>query len=123
MSKNKKIIKRKDVKTKGISKKEKVSAIIPLADRVLVRPLTGEELEKKSNFGIILPENGDEDKVKDQGIVVAVGEGKYDDGKLNPMTVKVGDKVMFSKYGFDEIKIGGEEYFILKEENILAIIK
>ncbi|MEA2112925.1 MAG: co-chaperone GroES [Patescibacteria group bacterium] len=105
------------------AKKEKVDLIIPLADRVLVRPLTDKELEKKSNFGIIIPESIDEDKVRDQGVVMAVGEGKYDDGKLNPMTVKVGDKVVFSRYGFDEIKLKGEEYFILKEENILAIIK
>lgn len=118
-------------KTKKIAKKpvvkkiirETKNTIIPLADRVLVRPLTNKELEKKTDFGIIIPDTVDEEKVKDQGIVVAVGEGKYDDGKLNPMTVKVGDKVMFSKYGFDEIKLNDEEYFILKEENILAIIK
>lgn len=111
------------MKIKEVSKEEKVNVIIPLADRVLIRPLTETELERKSNFGIILPENRDEDKVKDQGVVVAVGEGKYDDGKLNPMTVKVGDKVMFSRYGFEEIKLKDKEYFILKEENILAIIK
>ena len=116
---------KKVVKKTAIKKvvKEKNETIIPLADRVLVRPLTDTELEKKTDFGIIIPDTIDEEKVKDQGIVVAVGEGKYDDGKLNPMTVKVGDKVMFSKYGFDEIKLKGEDYFILKEENILAIIK
>lgn len=103
--------------------KETRNTIIPLADRVLVRPLTDKELEKKTDFGIIIPDTVDEEKVKDQGIVIAVGKGKYDDGQLNPLTVKVGDKVMFSKYGFDEIKLNDEEYFILKEENILAIIK
>ena len=101
----------------------KQNKIIPLADRVLVRPLTSEELEKKTNFGIIIPDTIDEEKIKDQGIVIAVGKGKYYDGKLNPMTVKVGDRIMFSRYGFDEIKFNEEEYFILKEENILAIIK
>jgi len=106
---------------KKLEKKEKF--IIPLHDRVLVRPLTDEELEKKTDFGIILPDTMDEEKIKDQGVVVAVGEGKYDDGKLNPMTVKAGDRVMFSKYGFDEITINDEDYFILKEDNILAIIK
>lgn len=113
-----------------VSKKSD-NKIIPLHDRVLVRPLNEKELalnlqsgeEKKTNFGIILPDTLDEENVKDQGVVVAVGEGKYDDGKLNPMTVKVGDRVMFSKYGFDEITVGEEDYFILKEENILAIIK
>jgi len=97
--------------------------IMPLADRVLVRPLTEAEGEKKTDFGIIIPDTIEKEESKDQGIVVAVGEGKYDDGKLNKMTVKVGDRVLFSKYGFDEIKLAGEEYFILKEENILAIIK
>ena len=116
----KKVVKKPEVKK---IVRETKNTIIPLADRVLVRPLTNKELEKKTDFGIIIPDTVDEEKVKDQGIVVAVGEGKYDDGKLNPMTVKVGDKVMFSKYGFDEIKLNDEEYFILKEENILAIIK
>ena len=97
--------------------------IMPLADRVLVRPLTEAEGEKKTDFGIIIPDTIEKEESKDQGIVVAVGEGKYDDGKLNKMTVKVGDRVLFSKYGFDEIKLAGEEYFILKEENILAVIK
>jgi chaperonin GroES len=106
---------------KKLEKKEKF--IIPLHDRVLVRPLTDKELEKKTDFGIILPDTMDEEKIKDQGVVVAVGEGKYDDGKLSPMTVKAGDWVMFSKYGFDEITINDEDYFILKEDNILAIIK
>ena len=105
-----------------MNKKTKDSKIIPLADRVLVRPLTEEEMEKKTDFGIIIPETVDEEKTRDQGIVLAVGAGKYDDGKLNKMTVKVGDRVLFSKYAFDEVKIKSEEFFILKEENILAII-
>jgi len=112
-------------KTKKIvTEKEKAGKIVvPLYDRVLIRSLTDRELEKKTNFGIILPETVDEEKIRDQGVVMAVGKGKYDDGQLNPMTVKVGDRVMFSKYGFDEITVDGEDYFILKEENILAIIK
>ncbi len=122
MSKAKQIKKKVVKKMETQLKKEKVDLIIPLADRVLVRPLSDKELEKKSNFGIILPETIDEEKVKDQGIVVAVGKGKYDDGKLTPMTVRLGDKVVFSRYGFEEIKLKEKEYFILKEENILAII-
>ncbi|MBU4536586.1 co-chaperone GroES [Patescibacteria group bacterium] len=106
-----------------MDKKTKQNKIIPLADRVLIRPLSEKEMEKKTNFGIIIPDTIDKEKTRDQGIVVAVGEGKYDDGKLNKMTVKIGDKVLFSKYAFDEVKIDDEEYFILKEENILAIIK
>jgi chaperonin GroES len=52
-----------------------------------------------------------------------VGEGKYENGTLVPLEVKVGDKVMFSKYSYDEIKVDGEDYYILKEENIFAIIQ
>jgi chaperonin GroES len=56
-------------------------------------------------------------------MVVAVGKGDYVDGKLVPMTVKVGDKVAFSKYGYEEISMKGEDYFLIKEDSILAIIK
>lgn len=106
-----------------MSKQKKEKKIVPLADRVLIRPLNEKELEKKNSFGIILPDKDEDEKSREQGVVVAVGAGKYDDGKLNKMTVKEGDRVLFSKYAFDEITLEGEEYFILKEENILAIIK
>jgi len=96
--------------------------IKPLGDRVLLKPLGGEELHKKTASGIIIPDTVDKEK-PEQGIVIAVGEGKYVDGKLIAPKVNVGDKVVFSKYGYDEIKMDGEEFFILKEENILAIIK
>jgi|SRR5581483_7752075 len=96
----------------------KKSSIQPLGSRVLIRPFTKEELEKKTNFGIILP---DSDKEKsEQGEVLAVGPGEYKDGKLVTVNVKVGDKVVFSKYGYDEVKVGDEEYFLIKEENILG---
>ncbi|MFH0845954.1 MAG: co-chaperone GroES [Patescibacteria group bacterium] len=119
MSKTKTTSIKKEKKTK-VSDEQRIT---PLADRVLIRPLNKDEVEKKTAFGIILPNQDDEEKVKDQGIVVAVGEGKYDDGKLNKMTVKIGDRVLFSKYGFDEVKVNGEEFYIIKEEHILAIIK
>lgn len=93
--------------------------IVPLGDRVLLRPAT--EDDKKTASGIIIPETIDKEK-PERGTVVAVGEGKYDHGSLRPMKVKAGDTVVFSKYGYDEIKIDGVEYYILKEENILAII-
>lgn len=98
------------------------AGITPLRDRVLVRPLSEEELEGKTASGIIIPETVDKEK-PEQGEVVAVGEGEYDDGELVPMPVKVGDRVVFSKYGYDEIKHDGEEYFIVKSENILAILE
>lgn len=98
--------------------------IKPLADRVVVRPLTDEEAGSVSVSGIIIPDTAKKEK-SEQGVVVAVGAGKWDeDGeKRLPLEVKVGDKVMFSKYGYDEIKLGDTEYYIVSESNILAIIK
>ena len=58
-----------------------------------------------------------------KGEVVAVGPGKYEDGKRVPLSVKVGDTVLFSRYGYDEVKIEGQEYYIISESNILGIVK
>ena len=93
--------------------------IRPLNDRVIVKPLSREAVTAS---GIVLPDTVDKEK-PEQGKVVAVGEGKYIDGKLIPLNVKVGDKVVFSKYGYDEVKVGEEEFLIIKEDNILAVIK
>lgn len=97
------------------------SGIRPLADRVLVRP--EDSADEKSPSGIIIPDTARKEK-PERGIVVAVGEGKRTDrGEIIPMHVKVGDTIMFSKYGFDEVKIDNKDYFIVAESNILAIIK
>ena len=90
----------------------------PLADRVLVKPLEATETKKG---GIIIP---DAHKEKPQeGEVVALGTGKRDEeGKVIPFTVKKGDKVLTPKYGGTEIKIDGETYLIMREEDILGII-
>ncbi|PIP86333.1 co-chaperone GroES [Candidatus Campbellbacteria bacterium CG11_big_fil_rev_8_21_14_0_20_44_21] len=93
--------------------------IIPLGDRVLVKPISPEN--KKTKSGIIIPDTIDKER-PEQGEVVAAGPGKEVSGKLQKLSVKKGDKVIFSKYGYDEIKIDGEEFFILKEESILAVI-
>ena len=97
--------------------------MIPLGDRVLVKPFTEEALRqaqgKRSSFGIILPESMTKEKSA-QGKVLAVGEGKFVEGKLQPVRVKVGDTVIFSKYSYDEVEQEGEELYLLKEENILA---
>lgn len=95
----------------------------PLADRVVVRPLTEEEMGNVSPSGIIIPDTAKQEK-PEQGVVVAVGAGKWDeDGeKRIPMEVKEGDRVVFSKYGYDEVKIGEKEYYLVSESNILAII-
>ncbi len=97
------------------------TTILPLGDRLLVKPL--EKSLERTASGIFMPEGAEKDK-REQGEVVAVGEGWYTkDGKLMPLRVKKGDRVIYSKYGFDEITVEGIEYVIVKEENILAIIK
>jgi len=99
------------------------TGIEPLADRVLVKPLSPAEAGRTLASGIIIPETVDKEK-PEQGTVVATGPGKRgDDGKLIPMSVAVGDTVLFSKYGYDEIKIGGVEYVMVSENNILAVLQ
>jgi chaperonin GroES len=96
------------------------AGISPVGDRILVKPF-GLEEGMVTSFGIIIPDSAKEKP--EQGKVVAVGPGKKgEDGKLIPVSVKVGDKVMFSKYGYDEIKVDGTEYYLVREENILAIL-
>ncbi len=107
-------------KNKNVSKTV-ISKIQPIGDRVLIKPIL-ESDDKKTTSGIIIPETVSKEK-SEQGKVVAVGAGKYDEDTLVPMTVKVGDTVVFSKYGYDEVKIEGEEYYILSESSILAIIR
>ena len=87
--------------------------VTPLADRVLVQPAPAEE---KTASGIIIPDTAKEKPMK--GTVVAVGTGKKDE----PMTVKVGDTVLYGKYAGTEITIDGIEYLIMRESDILAIV-
>jgi len=88
----------------------------PLADRVVVKPIEGERVSKG---GIVLPDTAKEKP--QEGKVIAVGEGRLsEDGKRLPMDVKVGDIVIYAKYGGTEIKIEGEEFMILRESDILA---
>ncbi len=92
--------------------------IRPLHDRLIVKRLSEEE---KTKGGIIIPDAAKEKP--QEGEVIAVGNGKVlDDGKKLPLDVKVGDKILFSKYSGNEIKIAGEEYLILKEEDVQAIV-
>lgn len=93
--------------------------IKPLSNRVVIEPLTEEQMTKS---GIVLPDTADKKPVK--GKIVAVGPGKLNDkGERNPMSVKVGDTVLFKKYGPDEIEIDGKEYLVGDEEDVLAIIE
>ena len=95
-------------------------AFTPLGDKIVVKPAE-KEGEKKLASGIIIPDTANKERPA-RGKVVAVGEGKMEDGARVPLAVAVGDEVLFSKYGYDEIKLDGEEYFILSESSVLGII-
>jgi chaperonin GroES len=93
----------------------------PLGDRIVVKPEAA--MDERSPSGIIIPDSARKEK-PERGVVVAVGEGRRNErGDLLAIRVKVGDTVMFSKYGYDEVKIEEEDYYIVSEPNILAIIK
>jgi len=93
--------------------------IRPLADRVVIKP---QEKEEKTRGGIYLPDTASKEKPQ-EGIIMAVGDGKVDDkGKRTPIGVKTGDKVLFAKYAGTEIKIEDEDYLILAEKDILAVV-
>ncbi len=91
----------------------------PLHDRVIVQRI---EEETKTPGGIIIPDTAKEKP--QQGKIIAVGNGKLlEDGKVIPLTVKEGDRVLFSKYAGTEVKVQGEEYLIMREDDILAIVE
>jgi chaperonin GroES len=93
--------------------------IRPLQDRVIVKRL---EEEEKTKGGIIIPDSAKEKP--QEGKVIAVGKGKLtEDGKIVPLDVKVGDRILFGKYSGTEVKIEGEEHLIMREEDILGIIE
>ncbi|AEF16751.1 co-chaperone GroES [Thermoanaerobacterium saccharolyticum] len=90
----------------------------PLGDRVVVKVTEAEEVTKG---GIVLP--GTAKEKPQQGEVLAVGSGEYIDGKRVELEVKVGDKVIFSKYAGTEVKLDGEEYLLLRQSDILAVVE
>ncbi|HEV8663611.1 MAG TPA: co-chaperone GroES [Candidatus Methylomirabilis sp.] len=93
--------------------------IQPLHDRIMIKRLEEQEVKKG---GIIIPDTAKEKP--QEGEVIAVGPGKRDDhGKLMPLDVKVGDKILFGKYSGSEVKLGDEEYLIMREEDVLGILK
>jgi len=95
--------------------------IKPLSDHILIEPI--KEEEEKTKSGILLPETVEKEK-PEQGRVIAVGPGKRtEEGKIIPVSVRPGQKVLFTKYGPNEIKVDDKEYLIAKEEDILAIIE
>ena len=93
--------------------------IRPLQDRVLVKRVAEEE---KTKGGIIIPDTAKEKPV--EGKVIAVGSGRVDkEGKVRPLDVKKGDRILFGKYGGTEVQLGGEEHLIMREDDILAIFE
>ncbi|MFA5013069.1 MAG: co-chaperone GroES [Candidatus Paceibacterota bacterium] len=94
--------------------------IKPLSDHIIIEPLKSEE---KTKTGILIPQSAEKEK-PEQGTVIAVGPGKTShSGKVIPMEVKKGDKVLFTKYGPNEIKVGGKEYLVASQDDILAVIE
>ena len=91
----------------------------PLHDRVIVKRL---EEERKSAGGIVIPDTAAEKPIR--GKVLAVGKGKIlENGEIRPLDVKVGDKVLFGKYGGTEVKVDGEDLLVMREEDIMAVIE
>jgi len=94
--------------------------IKPLADRVLIKPM--DSLEEKSSGGIIIPDTAKEKPM--QGEVKETGNGRQtEEGKVIPMTVKKGDRILYGKYSGTEIKVNGEELLIMRESDVLAIVE
>jgi len=92
----------------------------PLSDRVVLKPINVEDTAK---YGIVLPETSNKER-SEKGEVVALGPGKMmENGQLFPLSVKIGDKVIFKKYSPDEIKIGNEEFLLVSQDDILAILE
>jgi chaperonin GroES len=89
----------------------------PLEDRIVVKPSEGEEMTAS---GLVIPDTAKEKP--QEGEVIAVGPGRFEDGDRVPLDVKVGDKVIYSKYGGTEVKLEGDEYLILSARDVLAIV-
>ncbi|MSR71259.1 MAG: co-chaperone GroES [Candidatus Taylorbacteria bacterium] len=110
---------KKDIKKQ--TEKTNKQFIKPLGDRVLIKEINETQEEKMTKSGIIIPVSGNEDKGAKRGEVIAVGPGRYEEGKIIPVSVKAGDTVLFS-WG-DKLTIDGEEFYVVRENEVMAIIK
>ncbi len=90
----------------------------PLEDRVVVKP---SEEEETTASGLVIPDTAKERP--QEGEVIAVGPGRFEDGQRIPMDVKVGDKVIYSKYGGTEVKLNGNEYVVLRQDDVLGVME
>lgn len=95
------------------------SKIRPLSDRIVVEP---KELETKTAGGIFIPDTADKDKPM-RGTVVAVGTGKFVDGKLQPLQVKVGDEILFGKYAGTGVKLEAKDYLVMREDDVMGVLE
>jgi chaperonin GroES len=93
--------------------------IRPLADRIVVEP---KETEAKSAGGIVIPDSADKDKPM-RGKVLAVGAGKYHDGKTQPLSVKIGDEILFGKYAGTSIKLDNREFLVMREDDVMGVLE
>ena len=92
----------------------------PLSDRLIVKPASKEEV---SALGIIIPDSSNKER-PEQGEVLAIGPGRIkDDGSIQPMNVKVGDKIVFKSYSPSEVKVDGATYLVLSESDVLAVVE
>jgi chaperonin GroES len=99
--------------------REIMQKIRPLSDRIVVEP---KEVELKSAGGIVIPDTADKDKPM-QGTVLAIGNGKYIDGKLQPLQVKVGDQILFGKYSGTNVKLSDKEFLVMREEDVMGVLE
>ncbi len=90
----------------------------PLEDRIVVKPSEGEEMTAS---GLVIPDTAKEKP--QEGEVLAVGPGRFEDGQRVPLDVKVGDKVIYSKYGGTEVKVNGSEYIVLRQDDVLGVVE
>jgi chaperonin GroES len=117
----KKIVKKAVAKKAPVAITKNESGVMPLGDKVLVRPLSAEEMGSTTSFGLIIPDSAKEKP--EQGTVVAVGAGKRNDkGERVAMEVKVGERVYFKKPWDEPIKIKGVEYYVISESDITLVV-
>lgn len=93
--------------------------IRPLSDRIVVQP---REVETKTAGGIVIPDSADKDKPI-QGTVIAIGTGKYVDGKVVPLQLNIGDKILFGKYAGTAVKLEDKEYLVMREEDVMGVLE
>lgn len=95
--------------------------IRPLADRIVVEP---KEIETKTAGGIVIPDTASDSRDKPmEGTVIAIGTGRYVDGKVQPLQVKIGDRILFGKYAGTSVKLTNKEFLVMREEDVMGVLE